>query len=451
MSTTVVQYPELKMPILNQVKCTNPKKSEIIRKNRFIRVVEFQKFINQNTPDDIFNEFIRLTRLVFGVSYNEQIKYHMKLYNDGIRVDNIEPGMSLQNITIIIPCTCDNTHSGVNCYIIEFLLGKGCVDCITRNSITEIFITRAESIHNVDVELYNYSKVNYRGTKEPVVIICIMCNKDFKQTPGKHLYGQGCPYCAHNRAGLSNRNTLEDFIRISREKHGDHYCYDNVEYETNKSIIKIYCNVCEKHFNQRAADHMSGCGCDICGIQKRSDSKRLTLDSFIKRARSIHGDKYCYDDVEYIRYDQHVLIFCNTCKEHFLQVPASHCHNKSGCPKCALKTIGNRDGHPSTRMIPMRFYYVKLTLEQINDTILTLYKVGVTKLTISERFRSSQRKNLNVKILYEEIFEPGYKAYEKEQLILNNPTYEEFKYNGNTMIRDGSGECFSHDILELDY
>ena len=444
----VLKNDEMILPEIKQIKHTNINDLTIIHNKRFSRILEFQFIINTKHPNESWLEFVRLVKLVYGVSSNNY--NNVQLYQDDTLITIFEPGMRLQDINVVVSCEYDKHHSGVNINIVSYLLGIGCQDCIRHRYPTELFIIRAETIHNLNENIYDYREVNYHDNKTRVSIFCNICNKYFPQTPNKHFHGRGCPKCGHTKAGLNGRNTLEDFIRISREKHGDKYNYDKVVYETNKSMVDIYCNDCHEYFPQRAVDHMSGYGCTTCGIHKRSDAKRLTTETFIERAKAIHSDKYCYDDSEYTGSNRLLLIYCKTCKDHFPQTPDGHIHMRSGCPKCALKLIGNHDGHPSIRTIPMRFYYVKLQLELTNNEYLTLYKVGVTKSTITKRFRSSQKKGLIVKSLYEEIFEPGYEAYNKEQSILNNPEYTKFRYNGSLMIRDGFGECFNSDILGFD-
>jgi len=55
----------------------------------------------------------------------------------------------------------------------------------------EDFIQQAVAKHN---NKYDYSKVVYKGTDIPVIIVCPQ-HGDFSQTPHKHLQGEGCPIC----------------------------------------------------------------------------------------------------------------------------------------------------------------------------------------------------------------------------------------------------------------
>jgi len=75
------------------------------------------------------------------------------------------------------------------------LHGAECPKCSRKGKRTvEDFITEARKIHN---NRYDYSKVEYKGSKEKVCVICPE-HGEFWQTPNAHLRGAGCPYCFHN-------------------------------------------------------------------------------------------------------------------------------------------------------------------------------------------------------------------------------------------------------------
>ena len=61
--------------------------------------------------------------------------------------------------------------------------------------------------------------------------------------------------------------------------------------------------------------------------------KAMTFTEFVKRAREIHGDKYVYNEENYVNYKTHMDIFC---PEHgfFGQTPKNHLCGY-GCRKCA--------------------------------------------------------------------------------------------------------------------
>lgn len=61
--------------------------------------------------------------------------------------------------------------------------------------------------------------------------------------------------------------------------------------------------------------------------------ERLNKNTFIQRAREIHGDKYDYSQTEYIKAKELVTIIC---PKHgiFKQRPQDHVLKACGCPKC---------------------------------------------------------------------------------------------------------------------
>ena len=68
---------------------------------------------------------------------------------------------------------------------------------------------------------------------------------------------------------------------------------------------------------------------------KYNSTKKLTTQQFIEKAKTLHGNKYNYDKVEYKNNATKVIIIC---KEHgeFLQTPSCHL-NSSGCLKCSIE------------------------------------------------------------------------------------------------------------------
>lgn len=181
------------------------------------------------------------------------------------------------------------------------------------------FIEKAIKKHN---NIYDYSLVNYKSSKEKVKIICKK-HGIFEQTPAKHLIGRGCQIC-----GGSNKKTTEQFIIDAKKIHGDLYDYSLVEYKNANSLVII---ICKEHgkFNQNPYNHIKGSGCPDCYLE----SKFKTTEQFIIDAKKIHKKLYDYSNVKYIKNNIPVEIIC---KEHgsFFQQPSVHLNN-GNCPKCA--------------------------------------------------------------------------------------------------------------------
>jgi very-short-patch-repair endonuclease len=134
------------------------------------------------------------------------------------------------------------------------------------------------------------------------------------------------------------------FIELSKKIHGDDkYNYDFVDYKNNLTEVIIYCNFHKKTFLQIPKTHLRGNGCKECGILSRASKNVMSIDEFIKRAKEIHGDKYIYDEVNYINSKTCVVIKCKE-GHKFIQKPYGHISitKSAGCKKCADKKNGEK-------------------------------------------------------------------------------------------------------------
>ncbi len=73
--------------------------------------------------------------------------------------------------------------------------GDGCSKCYGNYSFTnEEFIKRVSLVHN---NKYDYSKTNYSGSRNEIIIICPK-HGEYTQIADCHTMGQNCPKCARN-------------------------------------------------------------------------------------------------------------------------------------------------------------------------------------------------------------------------------------------------------------
>ena len=126
---------------------------------------------------------------------------------------------------------------------------------------------------------------------------------------------------------MPGRSTTEDFIKKASEVHTNKYCYSSVEYVNTTTKIKILCLV-HGEFLQTPKNHLKGYGCVDC-----AGNKKLSTESFISKATTIHGDRYSYSHCKYINSHTKVKIICSTHGE-FEQIPNDHTSKQSGCSGC---------------------------------------------------------------------------------------------------------------------
>lgn len=222
----------------------------------------------------------------------------------------------------------------------QHLLGAGCKKCSTDNHRVKLdaFLEKCKKIYG---DRYDYSSINYSGTKNNINVICKI-HGIFKILAEKHTAGFGCSKCLDNRYEHKIHNTktkqdyFEEFLIKSRTKHGDKYGYDSVEYVNVMTPVKIYC---KKHgyFWQRPNVHTMGCGCRKCGNIIQGNRKTKSEEKFIVDAQKIHGDKYDYSQVQYVSSHIKVKIIC---KKHgiFMQQPSLHLCGYD-CERCGYEKI----------------------------------------------------------------------------------------------------------------
>ena len=133
----------------------------------------------------------------------------------------------------------------------------------------------------------------------------------------------------------------DEFVRQSKEVHGDKYTYDNVDYINSRTYVNITCPI-HGDFPQTPFGHLKGRGCRKCFWERKTSN----TEDFIKKAQETHflydddGNKipkYTYDNVDYINSRTDVNI---TCPIHgdFPQSPNNHLSG-AGCDECSIISL----------------------------------------------------------------------------------------------------------------
>lgn len=158
---------------------------------------------------------------------------------------------------------------------------------------------------------------------------------------------------------MSKYKTTNEYILQVKDVHNDKYDYSSVVYKSNKDKINIICPIHGK-YQQIASNHLRGDGCPFC-----TGNAKKTTKEFIKKAKSIHKNKYYYYKTKYKNANTKVII---TCPRHgdFKQIPRSHANKGHGCKKCAQELF--LSGYNE-------YHYFKPFVEKLNDTFIAQYVV----------------------------------------------------------------------------
>ena len=214
---------------------------------------------------------------------------------------------------------------------------RGCKKCsfiLTTNKIIEKskndFLSRSYDIWK---ETFDYSKVEYKNSKDKVTIICKK-HGDFKIRPTNFLRGQGCKKCGienNKRNELLKKQCSESFVTRANKIHNNKYNYEKSIYIT--STIKLTVN-CPEHgdFEISPNCHLSGQGCAKCGRLIISKSSIISLEEYLPKMINLWGNKYDYSNIDWKGSSFYIKL---TCKKHgdFNIFPYNHIKGKE-CQKC---------------------------------------------------------------------------------------------------------------------
>ena len=201
--------------------------------------------------------------------------------------------------------------------------GSQCPKCIGKNLTTKEYVSSLIKVHGTK---FDYSKVEYKGAKKPITIIC-RTHGEFIQNAEWHKSGNGCPKCS------GKKKTKDDFISESSKIHNNKYDYSLINYINLGTKVNI---ICKDHgeFMQTPGNHLRGQGCRKCGKERSGLAKQKSTEDFITEAREIHGDMYDYSKSSYTGAFKKVIIGCGT--HGYFSIPASnHTNARLGCPKCS--------------------------------------------------------------------------------------------------------------------
>lgn len=145
---------------------------------------------------------------------------------------------------------------------------------ISNTKKVDLFINDAIKVHG---DKYDYSKLNYVNNHTKVCIICKE-HGEFFQKPNSHLNGSGCPICGREIAAFKHNKTTDWFIKKAIETHGNKYDYRKTEYINMKQKIRITCPF-HGDFWQKPSDHLRGLGCAACSGNKKSNKEEFVKKS----------------------------------------------------------------------------------------------------------------------------------------------------------------------------
>lgn len=189
----------------------------------------------------------------------------------------------------------------------------------------EQFIAEARNAHG---DKFDYSMVEYKNNRTPVLIIC-PDHGLFLQRPYDHVRGvSGCPECGKKICKDNNGRRLDTikFVEKAKAKYGDKYSYGKVDYKDSVTPVTITCPI-HGDFQIAPALFLYKHGCSKC-----TNHYHRTNDDFVTELKSLYGDKYGYDKIDFKTIKSPVIIGCRI--HGNIKCNPQRLLKGAGCPKC---------------------------------------------------------------------------------------------------------------------
>lgn len=174
-----------------------------------------------------------------------------------------------------VPIICSN-HGMINITFSQHLRkeGCGCYKCGKEKAIKKRNERYAEKYKEKIIKKYgdkfDLSRLEYKGSKEKVIIICKKCGKIMERSPFTKFRCSDC-------SAKEKAKTAEQFITDAKKVHGESYDYSLINYINAKTPVKIICKRCKEQFYQTPNNHLKGKGCSCCKKYKGEEKINIWL------------------------------------------------------------------------------------------------------------------------------------------------------------------------------
>jgi len=191
-----------------------------------------------------------ILKMVKAYTTNEAVEKFKEIHGDTYDYSNVEYVNNSSTIEIIC-----KTHGSFEQQPAVHMRGNGCPACSGKKKhTTEDFISKLKKLYGDE---YDYSHTEYTNANTKLKVICKV-HGEFMQMPNNISRMYACPECTDKK-----KKNIAEFLKRSKEVHGEEYDYSKVLYKNCNTKIEI---ICKTHgsFFQQPRIHTSGARCQKC-------------------------------------------------------------------------------------------------------------------------------------------------------------------------------------------
>lgn len=162
---------------------------------------------------------------------------------------------------------------------------------------------------------------------------------------------------------MRKKRTTETLIEDIKEKFGDKYCYDEVDYQGMKTPVILLCVEHNHKFEQQPVHILRGNrGCKYCS------GRGLSTEDFINNSKQVFkNNEFDYSKTIYTNNHTKVVFICNVHKTEWEQLPQNHLKGNNPCQDCNGQKPIDRE------------MFIKRSKEKFGENRFDYSKVGTIK------------------------------------------------------------------------
>ncbi len=310
----------------------------------------------------------------------------------------------------------------------------------SKNNFKKILLQINDSTNesNDSFHLFNLDEFIYTNVDTPSKVICIKNGHETQKTITLlRRKNMDCVKCRNY--SLTDEQFKENIEKLV----GDEYTFLE-DYIDDTTHIQVKHIICGKIYKTTPNNFMKGRRCKSCSEDEKGLKMRKTKEQFNEEVFSLVGKDYTFLE-DYIKDDTEIKVKHNVCGFVYKVTPTHFLQNRR-CPSCSKTGFD-----PSKKAI---LYYLRV--KHYNKTY---YKIGITNLSLKERYSESMFTSGKLTEVNTINYEDGSQAKEKEKEILNKYKDKLLNKKRTSIMEEqtsilgyhtGDSELFTEDILNLD-
>lgn len=207
----------------------------------------------------------------------------------------------------------------------NLLRGHGCSECRKEKLKGNNKKTHEQYQKELQLKFPTIQCVGkYDGAFAPISHKCIICKYEWDASPVNIINGTGCPKCGHHL-----KRTKEYYIDELKQINPQIELIGEFKNMTTHALHR--CKVHDYCWNVVPNSIVSGTGCPICGIEKRTLNRTKKPEDFEKQLNLINTDIICLE--KYHNAGTKIQVKCLKCNNVWKTLPFNLLKG-SGCPNC---------------------------------------------------------------------------------------------------------------------